>query len=179
MSTIYIVPVNTPDDVDLMALSEVLSYTFQMQTNISKRNLDPDFAYDSSRGQYNSTEILAGLLKSQTEDALKVLGITDEDLFIPVLTFVFGEAQLDGPAALVSTHRLRNQFYGLPKDGVLLQERLEKEAVHELAHTFGLVHCPDQICALNSSTYVENIDLKNKTFCMDCRELLAQKQALL
>jgi archaemetzincin len=177
MSAIYIVSVNAPDDVDLMALSEALSYTFQVQTKISQKRVDPEFAYDSSRGQFNSTEILAELLQSQQKGALKVLGITEVDLFIPVLTFVFGEAQLDGPIALVSTHRLRNQFYGLPKDGILLQERLEKEAIHELAHTFGLVHCPDQTCVLNSSTYVENIDLKRKTFCMSCREFLAQKQA--
>lgn len=177
MSAIFIVPVNTPHDIDLSTLSEVLSFTFRLPTMISQMRLDPEFAYDPSRAQYNSTEILATLLKNKPEEAFKVLGVTDVDLFIPVLTFVFGEAQLDGPAALVSTHRLRNQFYGLPKDGALLQARLEKEAVHELAHTFGLVHCPDQSCVLNSSTYVENIDLKEKTFCTDCLGLLTQKQS--
>ena len=178
MSAIYIIPVNATDDIDLLALSEALSYSFQIETKIAPFNIDPEFAYDPSRGQYNSTEILAGLLKNHPDGATKTLGVTDVDLFIPVLTFVFGEAQLDGPAALVSIHRLRNQFYGLPKDGALLQERLEKEAIHEIAHTYGLVHCPDQTCVLSSSTYVENIDLKGKAFCTTCREILLGKQAL-
>lgn len=178
MSAIYIVSVNATDDVDLLALSEALSYSFQIETKIVLFNIDPEFAYDTSRSQYNSTEILAGLLKNHPEDALKMLGVTDIDLFIPVLTFVFGEAQLDGTAAVVSTRRLRNQFYGLPKDGGLLMERLEKEAIHEVAHTFGLVHCPDHTCVLNSSTYVENIDLKGKALCMTCRKILARKQSL-
>ena len=30
----------------------------------------------------------------------KVLAVTDQDLFIPILTFVFGEAQLNGRAAV-------------------------------------------------------------------------------
>ena len=177
MSAIFIIPVNAPPDVDLSGLAEVLSFTFRLPTMISQMQLNPEFAYNPSRAQYNSTDILATLLKNRPEGVLRVLGVTDVDLFIPVLTFVFGEAQLDGPAALVSTHRLRNQFYGMPKDGALLQARLEKEAVHELAHTFGLVHCPDQACVLNSSTYVENIDLKEKNFCTNCLVLLAQKQS--
>lgn len=178
MSAIYIISVNAPEDIDLPGLSEVLSYSFHLETRISPIKIDPELTYDPSRGQYNSTEILAELLKNLPTGALKVLGVTDVDLFIPVLTFVFGEAQLDGPAALVSTHRLRNQFYGLPKDGTLLQERLDKEAIHEIGHTFGLVHCPDQTCVLNSSTYVENIDLKGKAFCMACREVLAKRLSL-
>jgi len=55
------------------------------------------------------------------------------DLYIPILTFVFGEAQLTDTGALVSTHRLRPEFYGMPQDPRLVQERLLKEAIHELA----------------------------------------------
>jgi archaemetzincin len=179
MSQIHIVSVNAPDDVDLLALAEALSAAFHMETKIAPFNLDPEFAYDPARGQYNSTEILAGLLKNIPQEALKVLGVTDVDLFIPVLTFVFGEAQLDGPASVVSTHRLRNPFYGLPRDERLLQERLEKEAIHEVAHTFGLVHCLDHKCVLSSSTYVENIDLKSRSLCSSCQELLVRNQASL
>ncbi|MFQ5910995.1 MAG: archaemetzincin family Zn-dependent metalloprotease [Thermoplasmata archaeon] len=176
MSALYIISVDAPDDIDLLALSEALSYCFEMESRIGPSTVDPEFAYDPARGQYHSTEVLAALLRNQPEGSVKMLGVTDVDLFIPILTFVFGEAQLNGPAALVSTHRLRNQFYGLPKDGALLQGRLEKEAIHEMAHTFGLVHCLDQTCVLNSSTYVENIDLKGKALCIPCREVLASKK---
>jgi archaemetzincin len=98
--------------------------------------------------------------------------VVDEDLYIPVLTFVFGEAQLDGSAAIVSTHRLKNQYYGLQKDDTLLYIRLEKEIVHELGHTFGMYHCRDYECVMKSSTYVEEIDLKKATPCPVCAQFL-------
>jgi archaemetzincin len=94
------------------------------------------------------------------------------DLYIPVLTFVFGEAQLDGMAAIVSTHRLQNQFYGLPHDDDLMLRRLEKEVIHELGHTFGLFHCRQFECVMRSSTYVEEIDLKRADLCDACRSSL-------
>ena len=90
------------------------------------------------------------------------------DLFIPVLTYVFGEAQLDGRAAVVSTYRLDNQIYGLPPDRDLLFQRLVKEAVHELGHTYNLVHCHRPPCVMLSSPYVEGIDQKSDWFCEDC-----------
>ena len=73
------------------------------------------------------------------------------DLYIPVLTFVFGEAQLSDGGAVVSAHRLRQEFYGMPTDPELLHERLLKESLHELGHTYGLRHCPDYTCVMSSS----------------------------
>jgi len=40
--------------------------------------------------------VLEMLLRRCPEDAAKLLAVTERDLFIPVLTFVFGQAQLDG-----------------------------------------------------------------------------------
>ena len=101
------------------------------------------------------------LLAQPLADADKVLGIAEVDLFIPILTFVFGEAQLDGPGAIVSMHRLNNKFYGMPENNALLVQRIVKESIHELGHTFGLLHCSSPGCVLNSSTYVEDIDQKS------------------
>jgi archaemetzincin len=98
----------------------------------------------------------------------KWVAIVDVDLYIPILTFVFGEAQFDGNAAVVSTHRLTNQFYGLPTNDKLIVQRLEKEVVHELGHTFGLYHCHQFECVMRSSTYVEEIDLKQPFPCDQC-----------
>ena len=64
----------------------------------------PDGAYDVRRRQYASRALLMTLAGGAGDH--KVLGITDVDLFIPVLTFVFGEAQLGGRVAVVSTARL-------------------------------------------------------------------------
>ena len=94
------------------------------------------------------------------------------DLFIPVLTYVFGEAKLDGRAAVVSSFRLDNQIYGLPRDPELLLDRLRKEALHELGHTYNLVHCRRHPCVMMSSTYVEDIDQKSNRFCRHCLDVV-------
>ena len=75
---------------------------------------------------------------------------------------------MGGPAAVISTHRLRQEFYGLPKDVDLLYGRMLKEAVHELGHTLHLSHCDDYNCAMASSHSVEWIDLKENAFCRHC-----------
>jgi archaemetzincin len=103
---------------------------------------------------------------------MRILAVTSVDLFIPVLTYVFGEAQLGGPAAVVSTNRLRSEKYGLPPDPETLISRLEKEAVHELGHTFGLFHCSEPACVMHASTYVEEIDPKEASFCATCLQAL-------
>ncbi len=128
--------------------------------------------YSADRGQYNATLILAGLLRLLPDPHAKIVGITSVDLFIPVLTFVFGQAQLDGPGALVSTHRLHSEYYGLPGDEERLEERTIKEVVHEAGHTFGLIHCHDYNCVMHAATYVEDVDLKSARFCSSCESLL-------
>lgn len=130
--------------------------------------------YSVDRSQYNATLILAGLLRLNPDPQAKIVGITRIDLFIPVLTFVFGQAQLNGPGALVSTYRLRNEYYGLPRDEKRLVERTIKEVVHEAGHAFGLVHCPDYSCVMHAATYVEDVDLKSERFCTSCESLLQE-----
>lgn len=148
-------------------------------------------AFDDSRGQYNSTDIIRQLLENQSDTEhgyfvrnvpvlrqpiylptlqSKILGITSVDLFVPVLTYVFGEAQLEGTACVVSTYRLDNTIYGLPADPVLFFERTLKESVHELGHTYGLYHCRNLECAMHSSTAVEDIDVKGGLLCGECRK---------
>lgn len=133
---------------------------------------DPERAFDSSRGQYSSSALLAQLLSAPEpppENAARVLGVTSVDLFIPVLSYVFGEAQVPGRAAVVSIHRLAPERYGLPPDEERLAGRATKECLHELGHTFGLLHCRQPGCVMRSSTYVEEIDTKSESFCDACR----------
>lgn len=127
-----------------------------------------DFAYDAGRAQYASIPVLESVLARCPEDAAKVLAVTTRDLFIPVLTFVFGHAQLGGRAAVVSLARLHQEFYRLPPDREIFLERAVKEALHESGHLFGLVHCADRTCAMSLSTGVRQIDGKGAAFCAPC-----------
>ena len=128
--------------------------------------------YDNSRLQYNSTDLIRELLKRFSPTSSKIIGITSVDLFVPILTYVFGEAQLDGTVAVVSTFRLDNTIYGLDPDPILFFERSLIETIHELGHTYGLYHCKNQECAMHSSTAAEDIDLKRAMLCVKCREQL-------
>jgi archaemetzincin len=125
-----------------------------------------------SRQQHHATLVLAALLRHRRDPGAKILGVVPVDLCSPVLTFVFGQAQLDGPGAVVSTYRLRSEFYGLPADEGLLVDRAIKECVHELGHAFGLVHCRYYGCVMYPSTAVDEVDLKGSSFCGRCASLL-------
>jgi len=168
MRIISLVPVGRVEQGHLESLAEGLASRLRVACWIRPDGLDREFAYNPVRGQYHSTEILKRLLKDPPVESWRILGVTDADLYIPILTFVFGEAQLGDVGALVSTHRLHPEFYGMPKDPALLRQRLLKEALHELGHTFGLRHCPDYLCVMSASHAVERIDLKQAAFCPAC-----------
>jgi archaemetzincin len=158
---------------NLSAVARRLQEVFKGSVNIARASFDMRAARDVSRGQTNSTLLLAQILNGAVDREKKQIGIVDVDLFIPILTFVFGEAQLGGTAAIVSTHRLSNQYYGLPRNDALMLERLEKELAHELGHTFGLYHCHQFECVMRASTYVEEIDLKRVYLCSACTAILS------
>lgn len=135
---------------------------------------DPDYAWDASRGQYSSTLMLRDAIRRRPLDAAKLLVLTERDLFIPMLSFVYGQAQLDGPVAVLSSARLRQEFYSLPPNRPLFLLRLRKETLHELGHTFGLTHCQDRLCTMSLSTNIEQLDLKQAELCTTCAILLAE-----
>ncbi len=131
----------------------------------------PRHAFDPRRRQHASGAILRWLVETGPKDG-KVLGVTDRDLFIPILTYVFGEAQLGGKAAVVSTARLAEdvELFGRR----LLVERLAKEAVHEVGHAFGLVHCGTPACVMSRSPAVREVDEKSPDLCEECRARLRE-----
>jgi len=169
VSEVFLVPICLPSQPPLLDdVSAQIRRAFSATVTVRPLRFDPELAFDSSRGQYNSTELLASLLADSKGSQAQVLGIAGVDLFIPILTYVFGEAQLAGRAAVVSTYRLDNALYGMPASPRLLLDRLAKEAIHELGHTCGLIHCNQSACVMRSSTYVEDIDLKSAQFCTSC-----------
>jgi archaemetzincin len=162
----------------LAELRDGLSRAFLVRCDVLPPEPQPRFAFNTTRQQYLSTEILARMVKRNTPSTARLLGVTLVDLYIPILTFVFGEAQLQGNCALVSAHRLRQEFYGLPANPILFRERLLKEAAHELGHTLTLSHCQDFSCVMAPSHGVEWIDLKTSSFCSSCRSQARAQKAI-
>jgi len=171
---LQLLPIGKLDGGLLQDLAPALANAFGMPCETLSSPLDPEFAFHGERQQHHSSEILGRMHSLVTPRCWRMLGVTDADLYIPILTFVFGEAQMGGPCAVVSLHRLRQEFYGLPADAELLQERLLKEAVHELGHTLNVTHCDDYSCAMAPSHAVEWIDLKESALCAACQARVLQ-----
>lgn len=166
---LQLLPIGKLDGGLLTELAPALAKVFGVACQIIPSPLDPEFAFHGERQQYHSSEILARMQGFVTPECWRILGVTAVDLYIPILTFVFGEAQVGGPCAVASLHRLQQEFYGLPADHGILSHRLLKEAVHELGHTVNLSHCDDYQCAMAPSHAVEWIDLKESWLCSACQ----------
>jgi len=174
MPRIHLLPVGNADPKLLEWLAHALEEKFRVPAEVLPAAIDPAFALHAERQQYHSSEILAAMQRHVNGNTWRLLGVTPHDLYIPILTFAFGEAQLGGSSALVSYRRLQQEFYGLPRDMDLLANRLLVEAVHELGHTLQLTHCHDHQCAMAPSHAVEWIDIKDSGFCEACLERAAQ-----
>lgn len=143
---------------------------FMLPVTIREGHLDFSEFYDPARRQYNGNLLLKRIEGEFADDGTKTLGLFSVDLFIPILTYIFGQAALNGRSGIASLYRLSNERYGMNPDDKLLLERFIKEVIHELGHTFGLMHCPHTGCVMHASTYVEDIDQKEQEICPKCRE---------
>jgi archaemetzincin len=139
--------------------------------------IDPSPAWDAHRGQYDCRRLFPVLEVLARRSGGRVLGVADVDLYSAVFTFVFGEAKLGGNAGMISLHRLRPEEYGLPADEALVRRRAEREALHEVGHLLGLVHCRQANCVMRFSGSVEEVDLKESRFCPECRSHLEARSA--
>lgn len=166
---IYLMPVGVVEEGLLEAIARAVEKIFNRPCRVGEGLVDPAYAYDRRRGQYRMGEILLRLRRLDMPQAHRLLGLVDEDCYAPGLNFVFGQAMARGRDAVVALPRLRQEFYGLPEDEVLFQERAIKEAVHELGHTYGLGHCSDSRCVMHFSNSLADTDIKGARFCERCR----------
>lgn len=156
----------------LEKISEAVAAQYDCVVNIRDAHVDISEFYDPARRQYNGDKLLKVVDAMQFAEPCKVIGLYNLDLFIPILTYIFGQAQLGGHSGIASMYRLNNERYGMPLNNALLLERFTKEIIHELGHMFGLIHCHTPTCVMRSSTYVEDIDQKEARLCDKCRSAL-------
>ncbi|MGB2869788.1 MAG: archaemetzincin family Zn-dependent metalloprotease [Bacteroidota bacterium] len=172
MSPLLILPMGHVEEEVLSTAEVCLWETFGFDVQRLSGQPRPDFAFDALRGQFNSELILRWLAEHSPAHTFRLMAVTEVDLFIPMLSFVYGQAQLRGTFAVVSVARMRQEFYGLPPNGDLMLQRLAKEAVHEVGHTFGLTHCLSKGCPMSLATGAAQLDSKGDELCRNCLAVL-------
>jgi archaemetzincin len=158
----------------LEPLGYALGELFGLEARVRVLRLDCARFRDARRGQYNSSLLIRHL--AELASGVRILGVAGVDLYVPVFSFVLGEAMLEGPAALVSSFRMRNGRNGVAASDEQLFARLVKAGCHELGHTYGLLHCLDPACVMHSATSVEEVDLKSTEPCGHCLSALRARQ---
>ena len=171
---ILISPVGDLSTELVEAIAGEIQRVFGFSTGIDCILDDLSFALDHNRNQHNSTMILEQLAASAPGQALKVIAVAQVDLFIPILTHVYGEAQLGGTACVVSTFRL-NEGRSVMNISQQYIERIVKEAIHELGHTFDLRHCPEATCIMHYCRNEEDVDRKSNELCRYCKVMLTDE----
>jgi archaemetzincin len=167
---IGIVPINTIDSGFLTRLALCLEERFLFTCTVERTLRVPRSALNGVRKQMFLNTLVTRLVAStQPLDGLR-LAITDFDLYKISHQFVFGDANEEHRIAIVSLHRLRNDFYGEKNDDNLLFQRTLKEAVHDLGHALGLKHCFNARCAMYFSNSIFDTDNKLSHFCETCEK---------
>jgi archaemetzincin len=167
---ISIVPVNTLDAQFAERLALCLEERFLLSSIVERTLRVPRTALNSVRKQmfFNTLQSRVALAPV-AENAIR-LAITDFDLYKTSHQFVFGDASEEHRIAIVSTHRLRSDFYGERFDPNILFQRTLKEAVHDLGHAFGLKHCFNARCAMYFSNSIYDTDNKLSHYCESCEK---------
>ncbi len=172
---IILLPIGQVEGWVLDDLERDLEKTFSCKVERRTPANIPSDSLNPGRGQYNASRILnkiPSLMDGEPGQRDIVLGITEVDLYAGGLNFVFGEADVGGQFAVISLARLHQSFYSLPENKPIFLERAKKEAVHELGHVFGMVHCPNANCVMCFSNSLVDTDRKNASFCSHCRARL-------
>lgn len=124
--------------------------------------------------QLNGEDLLSEVLRLRGEHGTDLaLGMTNKNLYVPDMNFIFGLASREGRSAIVSGFRL-----GASQPD-LFRQRLLKEAMHEVGHLYGLGHCEDPRCVMRFSNSLADTDVKGSSFCGNCASQLTAEGRIL
>ncbi len=156
---IGILPIGEIDPIYLKVIAGSLLGELHIKSIAFPPLAYPEYAYNKRRIQYNAGTMINRLETMEFKECSKVIALVDADLFIPVFSFVLGEARMGGSTAIVSLYRLQNR-----------SERAVKVALHEFGHLMNLEHCHETSCIMKFSKNTEQLDSISTIFCNYCLE---------
>jgi archaemetzincin len=163
-----LIPLGNLDPLAVAIMGAHIQAVLGLDTRILAARAKPDHAYMPVRNQFDASMIITSLAAEPGGAPLK-LGVLQSDLSIPILTYVYGESQLGGKAAVVSLHRL----FDIDRQVVYL--RAAKIGVHEVGHLLGLEHCWQAGCLMRFSKQLEQLDRLALGFCDACGFEIARR----
>lgn len=169
---VEIIPLGVLDETLSQILAANLEAVLGLSSLIAPEQDEPEYAYAPARDQYDAGPILKELAARSEGPPLK-LGLTMVDLCMPILTFVYGESQLGGKAAVMSLSRL------LDIKADVLYQRAAKIGLHEIGHVLGLGHCREVGCLMQFSQKIGQLDSLPVAFCDACSYEVARCRAIL
>jgi predicted Zn-dependent protease len=171
---IIIVPLGDLDFYQVNKLAANLSIAFSAGVDILQGVEVPDEAENQERGQFYATVILTKLELMRQNDNERILGLTEEDLYIPTVPFVYGEADPVSGCAVMSFYRMRLEFYGIAEDEKQIFSRAVKEGIHLVGQLFHLAACSNPRCVMYRSASMSDTDAKAEKFCDNCQRRLVR-----
>jgi archaemetzincin len=165
---IVVVPMGDIDYSMVNKLASQLVSYFSVGVDILQGSKIPPEAFNPQRGQYYSTVILSKLELMKSAAGEKMLGLVDEDLYIPSKNYVIGDADPAGKSAVLSLFRLRRENYEMLDETKVLYSRILKEAVHQIGHLWGFEDCRNPKCVMYATDDIGEVDRKGKKFCDNC-----------
>jgi len=145
-----------------------ISAYLHLEAVLLETKAEPKYALDRQRLQYNVGTILQHLELNLPAPAPKVIGVLNDDLFVPVFAHVYGQARQGGRAAILSLYRLREDDCNPAEPSALVLERAAKIALHEICHLYNLTHCQDRRCLMHFSGNLLDLDQLPFEFCRYC-----------
>ncbi|NIT36300.1 MAG: hypothetical protein GTN49_07345 [candidate division Zixibacteria bacterium] len=164
VAKIYVVPIGDVPEGDVAFASGVVEASLGREVAVAEPLPLQEAYYYPGRGQYGAASLLRYLEANAPPEAYRVVGITAQDIFTGNLNFLFGMGRCPGGSAVISTYRMG--FYCDSSERRLV--RFAKLVIHELGHTFGLMHCRQPRCAMKFAIGYKTLDLTTVALCERC-----------
>ncbi len=150
-------------------VARIISQIMDLPTDVCESPLLYN-GFVRDRNQFDASTILSciDVFSRRNEEKRFILLVTGDDIFMPGTRYVFGLSRPVTGTAVISSARLKNEYWGLPPDEMMLIDRLSREGAHEIGHLLHLDHCENASCVMSNPLTLDDLDNKKSMLCSSC-----------